>query len=72
MPKKIDLADILQKNPQIDPDRLSDSIRLSEELRRHGVSGRRYELAPPFGGRRVQSAESHSDDDPRTVHLNRT
>src|SRR3712207_1766356 len=68
MPKTVDLADVLQKNPHIDPAKLEENLRLAEELRRRGVIRRSYELVPPFGGRRVQVVEDSSEDDPRTVH----
>lgn len=71
MPKKVDLAEILKKNPHIDPAKLGENITLAEELRRRGISRRSYELVPPFGGRRAQVVEDSSEDDPRTVHLNR-
>jgi len=70
MPKKIELAEIIEKNPQVDPKQLRESMELLEELRNRGVSGRGYQLVPPFSGRRVQTLDSSSED-PRTVHLNR-
>jgi hypothetical protein len=71
MPKKIELAEIIEKNPQVDSKQLRESMELLEELRSRGVSGRGYQLVPPFSGRRVQTMDSPSED-PRTVHLNRT
>lgn len=72
MPERIDLAELLKNNPQVDSQKLSESMELLEELRGSGVQGRRYELVPPFGGRRVQVADTRfGDNDPRTIHLNR-
>jgi hypothetical protein len=79
MPKKIELAEIMEKNPQVDPEQLRESMELLEELRSRGVSERGYQLVPPFSGRRVQTLDNSSrvqtpdngSDDPRTVHLNR-
>ena len=68
--KRIDLAEILKKNPNIDPQKLSESMRLLEELRNRGVSGRGYELAPPLGGKRAHVVGGSSED-PRIIHLNR-
>jgi len=70
MPTKIELAEIIQKNPQVDPEQLRESMELLEELRSRGVSERGYQLVPPFSGKRVQTADSPSKD-PRTVYLNR-
>jgi len=71
VPKKIELAEIIEKNPQVDAKQLRESMELLEELRSRGVSGRGYQLVPPFSGRRVQTIDNPSED-PRTVHLNRT
>jgi hypothetical protein len=70
MPKKIELAEIIEKNPQVDPKQLRESMELLEELRSRGVSGRGYQLVPPFSGKRVQTVENPCED-PRTVYLNR-
>jgi hypothetical protein len=72
MPKKVNLAEILKKNPHVDAKQLSDSMELLEELRSYGVTKRSYELAPPNGGRRAQAVDSTCEPDPRTVHLNRS
>ena len=51
MPKAIDLDAVLEKQPQIDPEELKAARELREQLRnRH----RKYQLVPPFGGRRVR------------------
>jgi hypothetical protein len=71
MPEKIDLAEIIKNNPQVDPRQLRESMELLEELRDRGVSERGYQLVPPFSGKRVQVVDNSSED-PRTVHLNRT
>ncbi len=68
MPERIDLAEIVKKNPHIDPKQLRESMELLEELRSRGVSERGYQLVPPFSGRRVQVIDN-SAEDPRTVHL---
>lgn len=70
MPKKIELSDIIKNNPHIDQKRLSESMEALEKLRNSGVSGRRYELVPPQGGRRAHVADN-SPDDPRITHLKR-
>jgi hypothetical protein len=70
MPKRIDLTDIIKKNPRVDPKQLRESMELLEELRNRGVSERGYQLVPPFSGKRVHVVDSSSED-PRTVHLNR-
>lgn len=70
MPKKVNLAEILEKNPHIDSKRLDESMKLLEKLRNCGVSGRSYELVPPGGARRVQVVDGNTED-PRTIHLKR-
>lgn len=70
MPKKIDLTEIIKKNPHIDPKQFRESMELLEELRKRGVSERGYQLVPPFSGKRIQVVDNSSED-PRTVHLKR-
>lgn len=70
MPKRIDLDEIVEKNPHVDPEKLRESMELLEELRNRGVYERGYQLVPPFSGRRIQVIDN-SAEDPRTVHLKR-
>lgn len=70
MPKKVELSEIIEKNPHVDPKQLHRSMELLEELREQGVTGRGYELVPPYGGVRVRVVDSSSED-PRTIHLTR-
>jgi hypothetical protein len=44
--------ELLKQNPQIDPKRLDDAVRLATQLRNAGVQGARYALATPATGRR--------------------
>jgi len=70
MPEKIELEVILKTNPQIDVDKLRESIELSEKLHNSGFIVRGYELPPPFARKRAEIVDSSSDD-PRIVHLRR-
>ncbi len=54
MPKPIDLDAILEKQPQIDPEELKAARELRERLRN---KHRKYQLVPPFGGRRVRTID---------------
>ena len=53
MPKQADLNEVLARNPHIDPGRLERAGDLLRRLREMGIRRKEYELAPPFGGRRV-------------------
>jgi len=67
MPERIDLKDLADKNPAVDVKkvaRLSESIR---QRRRATQEARGYNLAIPYGGRRVKVGSS--GEDPRTIHL---
>lgn len=53
MPKEFDLEDVLRRNPHIDRERVKEAQELIRRLREKGVQRKGYDLAPPFGGRRV-------------------
>jgi len=70
MSRKLDaIKTIAKKNPKVDVAKLLESIRLTERIRRSGISGPGYRLAPPYTGRRAGIADTESD--PRTVKLQR-
>lgn len=70
MPKKINLQEILKKNQHIDPKKLAEAIKLTEQLRNLGVTRRGYRLDSPLTRRRVRTDMS-DEYDPRTVRLYR-
>lgn len=53
MSDPFDVGDILARNPQIDPARVRRVTTLIERLRALGVGRKEYDLALPYGGRRV-------------------
>lgn len=59
--RKMTLEEIKKRNPNIDEEKLKESLDLSEELRRQGVKGRRYGLASPFGGRKAKVTDVKED-----------
>lgn len=71
MPRKLDVAKILEQNPRLDSKQLCESIELLETLRNGGVFRRRYQLVPPGAGRKAQVADSNLED-VRTIHLKPT
>ena len=70
MPQRIDLDDLLAKNPQVDANQLNESAKLTEELQNSGLSRRGYTLAPPFARRRAQIDDTPAED-PHSVCLHR-
>ncbi len=68
MRKKINLADILRKNPSIDLDEFERNTALLVELRAAGAQKREFRLALPGATRRV-GANEVDDPDPRTSNL---
>jgi hypothetical protein len=69
MPKRIDaIKKLAKKNPRVDVDKLLESLRLTEKLRRTGIAGPGYRLAPPYSGRRIRISDD-AESDPRTVRL---
>ena len=62
MPQQPNVAEILRDNPQIDPNRLRESMELLEELNQLGVSSRGYQLNPPFEGRQAETATPCSEE----------
>ncbi len=70
MPQKLDLKEILKKNPHINPQKLAEAVKLTEQLRDLGVTKRGYRLASPLTRKRVTIYVS-DEFDPRTVQLYR-
>lgn len=68
MPKEVDLGEILDRNPQVDPDRLEHTMETLRRLHEKGFRRKEYELASPFGGRRV-SVQDGTRREPRLGHL---
>lgn len=71
MPEVIDVAEVLRNNPNIDPQELHRSMEILEGLKGRGVSGRNYELVPPFSGKRVQVVDTLAEEG-NVSHLNRS
>ena len=69
MPNKINLTDILKRNPQIDLAGLKKSMDMLRELRGRSAVRGGYELVPPFAGKRVSTSRESEEDDPRAVQL---
>lgn len=72
MNNRLDVLDLMKKNPHIDPQQLQESMELLQGLRDNGVSGRDYRLAPPCAGRRVRVIDNGTSEDSRPVLRNRT
>jgi len=68
--RKMTLKEIIKKNPNIDEKKLKESMDLSDELRKHGVTPRGYGLASPFGSRKAVVVDTKEEK--RTSHLTRS
>ncbi len=68
MPKLLDREQILENNPEVDPERIEETAELFRRLQNQGVVRKRYELEPPFGGPRP-TVQDASEADPRTIKL---
>jgi hypothetical protein len=68
--KKITMEEIMDKNPNINPNKLKESMDLSDELRSHGISRRGYGLVPTFSGKKAKAVDSKEDK--RAMHLTRS
>lgn len=66
MPKKIEIEEIVAKNPQIDAEELEASREIVEQFRRSGIRRAGYRLALPFSGRRVRIVDNIEE---RTIKL---
>lgn len=53
MNKRLNLDEILRKNPQIDRNELDEAREMLRRLQEQGAHRKDYDLVPPFGGRRV-------------------
>ncbi len=68
MPALLNREEILERNPQIDPEEMEEARRLRELIERQGGARKSYELQPPYGGS-PRPAAIGDDPDPRTVKL---
>ena len=68
MARKLDLQEILKKNPHIDPKKLAEAGKLTGQLRKLRLSKRGYRIPSPVTRRRV-TTEVSEEFDPRTVQL---
>lgn len=68
MPQKLDLAELLKSNPNVDFERLMEGLKLAEELRqsRSNAPGRRR--THPIARRRVRIIDD-LESDPRLTQL---
>jgi len=57
MPDHVDIERILEKNPRVDRHQLEGAQDMLRRLRERGVRRKGYDLAPPYGGRRVSALE---------------
>ena len=71
MSERFDLEEILSRNPQIDAEQLEDAREMLRRLREQGLKRKGYDLATPYGGRRVTVVEETGANDPRFVRLRR-
>lgn len=70
MPEVVDIEEVLRNNPDIDPQELQTSMEMLEGLKGRGVTGRTYDLVPPFSGKRVQVMDTITEEG-NVSHLNR-
>lgn len=70
MPKKINIKNILKKNPKVDKRELEKGFELLENLKKMGLAKKGYKLVSPCERQRVQVNDGIAED-PRTIHLNR-
>ncbi len=54
MPEKIDLDEIVRKNPQIDLKKLGEGRKMLEELRKAGVKIPKHRAVPPHARKRLR------------------
>ena len=59
MVKKLELEEILERNPHIDAEMLRQAIEMVEKLKKYGVKGSRYKLVSPYARRRTLIANSN-------------
>jgi len=71
MSERFDVEDILSRNQQIDLEKLEEGRELLRRLREQGLKRKGYDLATPYGGRRVTVVEETGANDPRFVRLRR-
>jgi len=70
MSERMDVDEIIARNPAVDPCQLERGHDFLSKLRSSGIASRKYKLAPPLARRRASAGEGECTD-PRTVHLGR-
>jgi hypothetical protein len=67
MTKKLDLDELLRRNPHVDQGKLQEGRELAEKLREAGVKGKGYHLASPGEHRKAQVVDTKGERN--AVHL---
>lgn len=67
MPEKLDINELLKKNPHVDGAKLKEGLAVSKRLNNLGLRGKDYDLASPGENCRAQVAGSKGQR--RAVHL---
>jgi len=68
MPQTVDLKEVIEANPKVDPEQLAESQKLSDAMRGLGKRERGDRLALPFARRRAKIVDD-LESDPRFVRL---
>lgn len=70
MPEKLTIAEILEKNPDLNLNELEQGRELRESLKESGAGAKRRYGVYPLDRRRVR-VDDDIDSDPRVVYLRR-
>ena len=68
MPHPLEIKRLIKKNAKVNPQKLTELLRLSAKLRRLGMRGPGYRLSPPYSGKRVHIVDE-AESDSRTIQL---
>lgn len=71
MPDRIDVDEIISRNPQVDREQLEKAGEMARNLRDMGVHRKGYNIASPFGRRRIAVPQDDAQTDRRAIRLKR-
>lgn len=70
MPNRLDIEDILARNPHLNIEMVNEAKELDQQLREMGLLRKGYDIVAPFGRRRL-SAQDDAKLNPRHMRRRR-
>lgn len=71
MPRRVNLREIAERNPNLDLSKLEEWRKLRDRLSEHGAGRKRHRGASPVEGKRAKLVDDE-ENDPRLIRLQKS